>query len=276
MPKPQFHFQFGIRLAADGEFVDVDRIGNDRDLAGRNAARDEIAAQAFADDGDGIGLLHRPGFQRTGEPVAQAAFFRAAVVDRRVFPEGANFIDHGDAQLAADTDRRHRVQHRRMRVDHVGLQISCQGQQTSLDGTHHGERIAAGQARQQPGRFRRAIEMQAVGLLFHHLAIDLLGTGQVVGVPAHFPLVVQDRRAAEGIAGMQRQGVVEDVEDAHDYWTVGFWQTSQNPSQDKSSSDNFIKGAARSGRTARTSSGEASTVGFMAITSRPLCATASR
>ena len=163
-----------------------------------------------------------------------------------------------------------------MRMDDVGLQRFRQPKQALFDRAHHREGVAAWQLRQQAGRPGRAVKVQAVGFFFGHASIDLLGAGQVIGVPAHFPLVAQDGGAAEGVAGVQRQRVVEDVEDFHDYCAMGFRQTSQNPSQDKSFSDKSLKGVASSGRTAQTSSGEASNVGFRVSISKPLCATASR
>ena len=200
----ELHFQCGVGLAAHFELLDVDGVGDDGDLVRRDATRGQVLAQTLADDGDGIGMFHRPGFQRPGELVAQAAFLGTAVVDRGVFPEGADFIDDGDAELATDANGRHGVEHRRMGMDDIGLEFFRQSQQAFFDSAHHREGIATGELGEQAGGFGRAVEMQAVGVLFRDGAVDLLGAGQVIGVPAHLALIAQDRRAAEGVAGVQR------------------------------------------------------------------------
>jgi hypothetical protein len=69
-------------------------------FSGRNATGDDVSPQAFADGEDVVDLLDGPGFKFAGGAVAQAAFVGGAVVDRSIFPESTDFIDHRDAELA--------------------------------------------------------------------------------------------------------------------------------------------------------------------------------
>jgi hypothetical protein len=54
--------------------------------------------------------------------------------------------------------------------------------------------------------------------------VELLGAGDMEGFPAQLALLAQDVGAAEGVAGMQRQGVVEDVEDAQAHACFSLWR----------------------------------------------------
>ena len=69
-------------------------------LLGRDAAGDDVGAQAFADGEDMVDLPDGAGFQSAREAVAQAALRGAAVVDGGIFPEGADFVDDRDSELA--------------------------------------------------------------------------------------------------------------------------------------------------------------------------------
>ena len=63
--------------------------------------------------------------------------------------------------------------------------------------------------------------MQPVHVFFRHPAFDLPRAGDVEGLPTQGALLAQNRGAAEGVAGMQWDGMVEDVEDAHGYEMFG-------------------------------------------------------
>ena len=68
---------------------------------------------------------------------------------------------------------------------------------------------------------RRAVEAQTVGVFFGLRAEALLGCGEVEGLPAQRRLLAQDGRRAEGIAAVQWQRMIEDVQDAHVAQAVG-------------------------------------------------------
>jgi hypothetical protein len=59
------------------------------------------------------------------------------------------------------------------------------------------------------------MEMPAIHLLLKGVTRALLGRGQMIGLPAQAALFPQDRNSAEGVAAMQGQGVIENVENTH-------------------------------------------------------------
>ena len=84
-----------------GERLNIDGVGDDSDLVGRNATRHDVAAQPIADGGDVIGSTHRAGLESPGQAVAHATFARRAVIDGRIFPEGANLRRRWGCHAAA-------------------------------------------------------------------------------------------------------------------------------------------------------------------------------
>ncbi len=149
-----------------------------------------------------------------GEAVAQAAFGGGAVVDRGVFPEGADLIDHRDAQLAGDLDGREGIEHRRMGMDDVRANFPRDFFQAGFELLHQAPvRLTTGQAGQAPSGDRGAVEVQAIDVFERRCGFALLGRGEVKGLPAQRALLAQERRGAEGVAAVQRNRVVEDVED---------------------------------------------------------------
>ena len=61
--QPPFFLQLRVGWVGQVEGVDIDGIGNDGDFAGRNAARQDIGAKAFANGKDMVDLLGWPGFR---------------------------------------------------------------------------------------------------------------------------------------------------------------------------------------------------------------------
>jgi len=99
-----------------------------------------------------------------------------------------------------------------MRVQHIGLQLARELLQPRLGGTHQAQLVDAGGPR---FGHRAAVEAQAIDVLDVSRYLALLGRGQVKRLPAQRTLLTQDGRSAEGVAAVQRNGVIEDVEDAH-------------------------------------------------------------
>ncbi len=117
----QAGLQRGVGRAAGFEVVDVHGVGDHRHLVGRDAARGDVAAQAFADGEHVRRLAQRVGFQPARQAVAQAAFAGGAVVHSGVFPEGTHFVDHRDAQRPAHAQRGDGVEHGGVRMQDVRL-----------------------------------------------------------------------------------------------------------------------------------------------------------
>jgi hypothetical protein len=57
--------------------------------------------------------------------------------------------------------------------------------------------------------------VEPVHLLLLDRAAFLLGTGNVLGFPTEPALLAKDRECAKGIAAMERNRVVEDMENPH-------------------------------------------------------------
>jgi len=193
------------------EQVQVDPVGAEHDLVGGHAAQHQIVLQALADRDDGIGPGNDVILQRAGQPVFQVAFGAGAVADGGILPEGADFIDHRNAQPPCGDQRGLAVQRGRMGVKQIGPPLSRQrhdgiGQQIDF--------APFPQPRWAARRAARAMKSQPFGLF------DIRARRNVAqaGDPAHFQphrlLRFQDRAGAKGIAAVHRQRMIEDMENA--------------------------------------------------------------
>ena len=162
--RPKLRLQHRVGRLARGERLRVDRIGNHRDLRRRDAARDDVVAQAFADRRHVIGASQRVGLEAPCQPIPQTVLARSAVIDGCVFPERAHLVHDGDAELAADAKRGDGVQHRRMRVQDVRANLAGNFLEPPLDAPHQQQLGDAGDARRGCGA-GRAEEMPAVDVL---------------------------------------------------------------------------------------------------------------
>jgi len=208
-------FQVGIGCAAQREGVDVHRVRDHRDAAGGDAALDDVAPQPLADREHVVGLAQCARLHRARQPVAQAALGGGAVVDRGVLPEGAHLVDHRDAQAPGHAQRGQRVQHRRVGVDQVGAH-GCRHRLDARGKLSHQRHLVEPRHTAPAGCGRRAMEVPAVHrLLQRRAAGSVLGAGQVEGLPPERALLAQQRQRAERVPAVQRDRVVEDVEDAH-------------------------------------------------------------
>ena len=134
------------------------------------------------------------------------------MVNRSVLPEGADLIDDWNAQALAGSDGGDGIEHWRVRMQDVRLQFARKLLQPRFSSTHQAQFVDAGRP---CFRHRASVETQAVDVLDVSRRLALLGRGQMKGFPAQRPLLTQDSRGAEGVAAVQRDGVVEDVEDSH-------------------------------------------------------------
>src|SRR6202030_1732498 len=197
------------------EFLDVHGVGNDRYLLRIDAARDDVRAQAFTDGSHSIGALQYVGFERASESIARRTLSRAAVVDRGVFPEGANFVDYRHAEPASHAQRWDRIQRRRVCVQQLRFDLLGNRLQTVRERVHHPQLRHRRQAGEPRAVERRAEEMPAVDRLFETLGALLLRAGEMGRVPSEPPLLSQYRQRAKRVAAVQWERVIEDMQDAH-------------------------------------------------------------
>src|SRR5574340_1275395 len=67
----------------------------------------------------------------------------------------------------------------------------------------------------QPARRQRAIEMPAVHLFFVSRHQPLFRAGKMERFPAQRSLLLEDRQCAESVAAVQRNRMIENMQDAH-------------------------------------------------------------
>jgi len=161
-----------------------------------------------------IDLADGPGFEGSCGTVAEAAFASAAVVYGSIFPEGADFIDDWNAQFSGHFDGWQRIEYRRVGMDDVRADFAGDFFEPGLESLHQGEFLENRQICERTFRQRCTIEAQAVDFLERCGVFALLGRGQVEGLPAQPPLFAQQCGGTEGVATVQRDGVVEDVKRA--------------------------------------------------------------
>ena len=97
-----------------------------------------------------------------------------------------------------------------VRLFHRGDFLDAPGQ-----GTDHIPLVEAGQPEQGVATGRRAVEVQAIHRFLGLCAGALLEPSHMDGMPAQGALLTEDVGAAEGVAAVQGDGVVEYVQDAH-------------------------------------------------------------
>ena len=211
------------RLVARGRIAEqrqIDAIGRQTDLARLVAASDQILAQAIANGEHGIRARDHPVFQRAGQPVFERSGAPGAVADRGIFPEGAYFVDEGQAEPARGAQTGHAGERRRMGVKNIGPPAP----RRAFDRVAQPLDFAPfAQARRARGFRRRAEEGQPFALflvesLLQRAAIARIAALTGAGKPAHLhpgcDLAFHDRARAEGVAGVQRQRMVEDMQDS--------------------------------------------------------------
>jgi hypothetical protein len=199
-----------IGRASGGERVDIDGIRNHRDLRCRNAPRGDIAAQALADGRHLVAPDAAHGLQATRQAVAQAAFGRGAVIDRRVLPERAHLVDHGHAEL-----RPTRRPGRRSAPGsaHAGHRDEPAARPRPRAGVR---RFIIASLRQEatPDGAGRAMKVPAVDGLFGALRRLPAWGGQMMRLPAERLLLAQDGQRAERVAAVQRNRMVQHVQNS--------------------------------------------------------------
>ena len=160
---------------------------------------------------DRVGAVAGARLEPAGGAIAQVAFAPRAIAHCRILPEGADLIDQRQAMAARHGERGHGGQHRRVGVEDVGLELAHQRVEPGRRG---GDLGALAQQRRAPAGVGGAVEEQALGLLGVGAGHGVARGGQVVRLDPHGAAGAHERAGAEAVARMERQRMVEDVEDA--------------------------------------------------------------
>ena len=147
--------------------------------------------------------LDGPGFEVASDAVAQAVFCRAAMVDRGIFPECADFINNRDAKFARHLDGGECIEHRGMGMNNVRSHFAGDFFKARFQLPHQRQFLGDRQAGERTGRHRSPVEAQAVDILYGRRCFPLLGRREVKGFPAEGALFAQERRGTEGVAAVQ-------------------------------------------------------------------------
>ena len=218
--EPELCLERFVGAAAGIEGFNIDGIGNHCYLFRGNAARDDVAAQSFADSRNLVGPPQRPGFKVAGYAVAQTAFPRCTVIDGGIFPESANFINDRQTEAAPDAQRGNGVEHRRMGMQDMGADFGDHLGQAFLQAFHQLHFAEYRPFCRRSCRARRTVKVPAVDVFLRRRTADVFGRSQVKCFPAQAPLPVQDRQGAECIAAVQRNRMIEDVQDTQSHYVT--------------------------------------------------------
>ena len=207
--------QGGIARGLVREVLRVHGVAHDRHLVGRYATRDDVGAQSFAYGRHGSGSTQRVGLEAAARAITQAAGAVRAVSDRAVFPQGAHLVHEWNPASRRDRQRGERHEAGRVRVDDVGAALLRHLRQSRAQLGHDGELVDHGHPVRQLECARRAVERQAVDLLDRRFTHVVARGGELPGFEAERALLLEDRLAAEGIAAVQGDRVIEYVQYAY-------------------------------------------------------------
>src|SRR6266702_3852813 len=102
-----------------------------------------------------------------------------------------------------------------MRMQELRSDALCDVFQPARERAHHRELRQTRQSAQALAVMRCAQEMPSVHGLVELLAAALLRPGEMGRLPSQPSLLLQYRQRAERVSAVQRQRMVEDVEEAH-------------------------------------------------------------
>ena len=199
IPDAELVCQFLVARGWVAEQRQVHSIWRKGDLFCRVAARDEVAAQAFANREHRVGTPDHAVFQRAGQAVFHRSFAAGAVADRCILPEGADLIDEGNCQPARSAQSGHAAKRRRMGMDDVGAPFV----RSAFDaGAQHFDLTPFAQARRAADGPCTAGEMQPLDLFCRRSP----GRMPRAGDAAHFDtlrlLCLEDGARTKGITAV--------------------------------------------------------------------------
>ena len=138
------------------------------------------------------------------------------MVDRTVFPKCPHFIDYRYPHSTTDTNCRYGIEHRGVCVQHIGLCRFGHFGDASRQLLHQREFSNARQRAIGAAGGGGTEKPQSLHTIFRGRAGPLLRTGQVQRFPPQRALCPQNRQCAEGVPAVQRNRMVQNVQDPHD------------------------------------------------------------
>src|SRR6185369_114884 len=103
-----------------------------------------------------------------------------------------------------------------MRMNHIGLRRRNHGSEPSSQLANDIELIQHGQSCQRPAARIDALELESIDCFGRRRARAVLRAGDLRRLQAERALLAQDRLAAERVAALHRQRMIQNVKDAHD------------------------------------------------------------
>src|SRR5271163_4153515 len=136
-----------------------------------------------------------------------------------VFPQRTHFVDDRNAMTAADADRREGVEDRRVRVQNLRAYFVDDLVEATPEIADDLQLASPGQPRAEPNRRRRAQKLPITDAFARRPGRVMLAAGQQHRLPSQGPLLIDDAERAQDVATLQRQRMVEDVQNLH--WSNG-------------------------------------------------------
>ena len=192
-----------VGLDAVGETCDVHSIGDDGDAALGYAASHDVLLEAVADRRDVIGPAKRVRLERAARAVARSPLAGGSVINCRVLPECAHFVNERDPEGARHAQRRQGIQDRRMGVQDVGLRQRGNLANSPLRRAHQRKLAQHRHASERCRRTRGAIEVQSVDVLVRRSRSRVLRARDVKRLPSQAVLFAQDFPSTERVAALQ-------------------------------------------------------------------------
>src|SRR5450432_4180786 len=162
----------------------------------------------------------RKGLDGTCQAIACSPLAGRPVIGRRVLPKSADFVDDRDAEASPDPQRRQRIEDRRVSMQDVGTYRARHFFETPRRCAHLRHFPDAGQAVKRAWFPRRSVEMKTVDVFFQCAGHGMLRTRHMERLPAQAPLLAQDRTRAERVAALERDRMVENMQDAKAHWRL--------------------------------------------------------
>ncbi len=136
------------------------------------------------------------------------------MIHRGIFPGSAHLIDDRDAMSPPYPQRRHSVQARRMSVQDVRSDRREELLESLRSGVDDHHVVEDRNSLQLRGLDSRAVEVESCDVFLGLPRRVVFRCRQLKRLPPQSPLLAQQRQRAKCVAALQRQRMIQDVENA--------------------------------------------------------------